>query len=140
MERIDTQNTVFLRILTGLAVTALLLAAIGIYGIITYSVNRRHREIGLRMALGASAGQTVGIVVRQAATLTTAGLAVGVGIGWLLVRFLASQLQGLAQSGAAGPATYVWVGGFFLGVALLASAVPAWRAVRIDPAVALRDE
>lgn len=140
MEQIDTQNTVFLRILTGLAATALLLAAIGIYGIITYSVNRRRREIGLRMALGAGAGQTIGTVVRQAAALTTAGLVVGVGIGWLLVRFLASQLQGLAQSGAAGPATYVWVGAFFLGVALLASAVPTVRAVRIDPAVALRDE
>ncbi|MDA8017297.1 MAG: ABC transporter permease [Thermoanaerobaculia bacterium] len=140
MENIDTQNTVFLRILTGLAGTALLLAAIGIYGIITYSVNRRQREIGLRMALGASAVQTVGIVVRQAAVLTIAGLAAGIGIGWLLVRFLASQLQGLAQSGAAGPATFAWVATFFLGVALLASAAPAWKAVRIDPAVTLRDE
>ena len=140
VEAVDTQNVFFLRILSGLALVALGLAAVGIYGLITYSVNQRRREIGIRMALGARSGSTVALVARQTLRLTTAGLLLGGGLAFVFVRFLTNQLEGVSNSGAGGPATFVSVGAFFLTVALLASAVPAWRALRVDPAKALRQD
>jgi len=136
---IDTQNLVFLKVLTGLALAALVLAAVGIYGIIAFSVNQRTREIGIRSALGARPGHAVGLVARQAALLTSVGLAIGCGLAWLLVRFMASQLEAIAQTHAGGPGTFIAVVVFFVLVAVLASVVPASRAVRLDPVQALRE-
>ncbi|MCG8459312.1 MAG: ABC transporter permease [Holophagales bacterium] len=138
--RVDTQNTFFLYILSGLALISLVLAAVGIYGVIAYSVSQRTREIGIRTALGAPPSRTVSLVARQAATLTTLGLVIGCGLAFALVRFMANQLEGIGQTGAGGPATFGMVSAAFLGVALLASAWPAYRAVRVDPASTLRQE
>ena len=136
----DTQNVVFLRVLSGLAAVALVLAAVGIYGIIAYSVNQRKRELGIRVALGARPTNAVGLVARQAVRLTSAGLLAGCVIAWWLVRFMASQLVGISQTQAGGPLTYVAVIGLFVSVALAASMVPALRAVRLDPVRALRED
>ncbi len=128
----------FTMTLLGVAgVTALLLAAIGLYGLIAYIVERRTNEIGVRLALGAQPIQVEGMVVRGAMKLTIAGLAVGAVVALLFSRLLGSLLYGIAP----------WDFGAYLGaigvlgvVALLAGWVPARRAGRIDPAVALRSE
>ena len=119
---------------------ALVLAAIGIYGVIAYSVSQRTLEIGIRSALGARSGHTLQLVAKQAVWLTTIGLIVGTGLGVFTVKFLGSQLVAVGQAGADGPLTFIAVGCFFLMIAVLASSVPASRAMRIDPVVALRDE
>lgn len=137
---VDTQNRFFLKILSGLALAALLLAAVGIYGIIAYSVNQRTRELGIRTALGAVPSDAIGLVTRQALILTTAGMAIGCGIAWMLVRFISNQLAAVANSGAAGPTTFVMVMAFFLTVALAASVVPSLRAAGLNPVEALRDD
>jgi putative ABC transport system permease protein len=137
---IDTQNLVLLKILTGLALAALVLAAVGIYGTIAYSVNQRTREIGIRSALGARPGHAVGLVARQAVLLTLVGLAVGCGLAWMFVRFMASELEGIVQTNAGSPLTFLVVVVFFVLVAALASVVPAARAVRLDPVQALRED
>ena len=140
VQRLDTQNRFFLRILGGLSITALLLAAVGIYGIIAYSVNQRTREIGIRTAFGALPAHAVTLVVRQAVTLTSLGILVGCVLAWQSVRFLDSQLEGVAQTQAGGPSTFLLVIGVFLVVTLLASAVPSLRAARLDPVRALRED
>ncbi len=137
---IDTQNRFFLRILTGLALVALVLAAVGIYGIIAYSVTQRTREIGIRAAFGARPQNAVGLVARQAVRLTSVGVVFGCGIAYMLVRFMGSQLEGISQTQAGGPMTFVGVVGLFVVVALLASTIPSIRAARLDPVQALRDE
>jgi putative ABC transport system permease protein len=138
--RVDTQNTFFVRILTGLAVIALLLAGVGIYGVISYSVHQRSHEIGIRMALGAQPRSILYLVVKQGALLTAVGLLFGVAGAVALVRLMGSQLEGLQVSNASGPATFVTVSLVLLAVAKLASYIPARRAVRVDPVVTLRYE
>ena len=138
--QIDTQNTFFLRILSGLALVAFVLAAVGIYGIVSYSVSQRTREIGIRAALGARPATTALWISSQAAWLTAIGLLAGSGIAWMLVRFMASQLDGIGQSKAGGPGTFLFVAGVFLLVAVASSAWPALRAARIHPMEALRDD
>jgi len=139
IEQVDTQNRFFLRILTGLALVALVLAAVGIYGIIAYSVHQRTREIGIRAAFGAEPKNAIALVVRQAVFLTSAGILVGCGIAWQFVRFMGSQLEGISETRAGGPLTFLAVVGLFLAVAVLASVVPSARAARLDPVEALRD-
>jgi putative ABC transport system permease protein len=138
--QIDTQNTFFLRIVTGLAVVALVLAGVGIYGVISYSVNQRSHEIGIRMALGAQPRSILFLVVKQGALLTIIGLPLGLGAAIAFVRMMGSQLQGFQAANASGPLTFVAVSLIFLGVAKLASYIPARRAVRVDPVVTLRHE
>jgi len=119
------------------AATALLLGALGVYGLTAHAVARRTREIGLRMALGARRIDVAGWVVRQALPLVLVGLAVGVGLSLALSRVLASQLFGVATYDA------LTLGSVALALALaaaLATWVPARRASRVDPAVALRAE
>jgi len=124
-------------VLAVFAAVALILAAIGIYGLINYFVSRRVREIGLHMALGARTNQIVGLVVREALATTAAGAVLGIGASLLLVRFLASLLYGVKPLD--WPAYLVAC--VTLAVAVLCAACrPAYRAARIDPAVAIRHE
>jgi predicted permease len=116
---------------------ALLLAAIGMYGVISYTVRQRTHEIGIRMALGARTTNVLGMVMRDAMALTGTGLVLGLAGALLLTRFLASQLYGVAPTDAA---TLAAMAAVLCAVALLASWIPARRATRVDPLVALRDE
>ncbi|HEX9819669.1 MAG TPA: ABC transporter permease [Methylomirabilota bacterium] len=116
---------------------ALVLAAVGIYGVLAFSVGRRVRELGTRMALGASRRDILGLVLGQGLKLTLAGLAAGVVLTLLLARFLAALLFGVASH---DPATLGAVGVFLAAVALAACFRPAWQASRLDPMNALRDE
>jgi putative ABC transport system permease protein len=128
---------VVLYLLGAFAALALVLAALGLYGVISFSVTQRTREIGVRMALGAHAGQVRGMVLRQGVHLSVLGLAIGLGASLALTRLLSSQLYGVS---ATDPATFTVLAAVVLAVSALASLVPAWRATRIDPMVALRQE
>ena len=116
---------------------ALLLAAIGVYGLVAYSVRERTREIGIRMALGARGERIVNMVLRQGLTLVTAGVAIGLTAAYLLAGLLASLLYGVEPRDA-GVFTAVAV---VLALAALAAvSIPAYRASRVDPLQALRHE
>jgi predicted permease len=116
---------------------ALLLAAIGTYGVLSYMVTERRREIGVRMALGANQGRVLGDVLKQGLGLAAAGLAAGVAGALALTRLMTALLFGVEPS---DPATLAAVIATIAGVAALACAVPAWRASRVDPIVVLREE
>lgn len=119
------------------ATVAMVLAAIGIYGVIAYSVAQRTREIGIRMALGAQRGDVLGLVLRQSLTVVVIGIAIGLVAAFGATRLLASLLYGV---GANDVFTYASVV-FLLGTAaLLASYIPARRAMKVDPIIALRAE
>lgn len=115
---------------------ALLLASIGIYGVMAYSVSRRTAEIGIRMALGASPWQILRLVMQQSLMLVGLGIATGILLAAGLGSALASLLYGIS---AWSPAVYLAVALLLAAVAGLATLIPAWRATRIDPAIALRD-
>jgi predicted permease len=116
---------------------ALLLGAIGLYGVLAYSVAQRRQEIGIRMALGANRSDVFRLIILHALKLTAAGIAVGVAVGLLLTRYLSSQLFHLSPN---DPGTYAAVAVLLLGVALIASAIPARRATRVDPLTSLRHD
>jgi putative ABC transport system permease protein len=126
-----------LTVFEAFALAALALAAIGIFGVLSGSVAERTREIGVRTALGASRGSIVMLVARQGLGLTALGVAIGLGVAVAASRALASLLFGVSRL---DPATYLGVVTLLAGAALLACAVPAWRAARVDPAVTLRNE
>ena len=119
------------------AITALVLAAIGIFGVLSASVAERTQEIGIRSALGASTGDTIGLVLRQGVALALVGVAVGLAGSAVASRAIAAMLFGVTRL---DPVTYAAVIALLLAVAALACAVPAWRAARVDPAVTLRAE
>ncbi len=132
-----SQRRLNMELLAGLAVLALVLAATGIYSVLSYGVRRRVREIGVRMALGARTQQVLRMVVMQGLKMTAIGLAIGIAAALALGRVLASLLYGVS---AADITTFAAVS-FLLGcIALLASAIPAYRATRVDPIKTLRDE
>jgi len=116
---------------------ALLLAAIGTYGVVSYSTAQRTFEIGMRMALGASRGSIFSLVLGQSVKLVLSGLAIGVPAALALTRILATFLYGVTTS---GPLTFLAVGGLLLAIAALAGYVPAQSASKVDPMLALRNE
>jgi predicted permease len=116
---------------------ALLLASVGIYGVISQTVTQRTQEIGIRIALGAERKVVLGMILKQAMTLTGIGLGAGIAGGLVVTQFMKGILFGVNTT---DPLTFLVVA-FFLGaVAALASYLPAWRATRIDPTIALRYE
>jgi putative ABC transport system permease protein len=119
------------------AVVALILAAIGIYGVMSYLVGQRTREMGIRLALGATPSGVRTMVVRRGILLGVFGLAIGLFAAFALGRVLEHSLHGIS---GADPFSYATAVGVLLAVTFVASAVPAWRASRIDPAIALREE
>jgi putative ABC transport system permease protein len=143
MEQIIGQApSVFLRrypsyLIGSFSLLALLLAVVGLYGLISYSVSQRTREMGIRIALGAQQGDLLRLVLGQGFRLAVIGVAVGVAAGLGLTQFLRALLYGVQ---AADPLTFVLVAIALLGVALAACYIPARRAMRTDPMVALRYE
>ena len=124
-------------LLTGFATVALLLAAIGLYAVLSYMVVQRTHEIGLRMALGAQRGNVLQMVLRRGVNLALIGVAVGIIVSMLLTRFLASLLYGVKPLDAV---TFVSVASLLLAVSAIASLVPAARAANLDPMKTLRDQ
>jgi ABC-type antimicrobial peptide transport system permease subunit len=116
---------------------ALLLAMLGLYGVMSYNVARRRGEIGIRMALGAGQRRVAGMVMREVSAMVVIGLAVGTGLAIGTTRLLSTFLFGL---GATDPATFGGAMCLLAGVALLAAYLPARRAARIDPMDALRED
>ncbi len=123
-------------LLTAFAIIALVLTAVGLYGVIAYSVNQRTREIGVRMALGAEPRAVMGLVLGGGIRLAAAGVVIGAAVAAEATRVLRSMLYGV---GPGDPWTFVGVGVVVGGVAILASYVPARRALRVEPAEALRE-
>jgi len=119
------------------ALLALVLGAVGIYGIVSYSVTQRTHEIGIRMALGARAANVLSLIMRNGLTLVLAGIVIGVGSALGLTRFLATLLFGIEPTDSV---TFVVVSMVFFVVAMVAALIPAMRATRVDPLIALRDE
>ena len=117
--------------------TALLLASVGLYGVLGFFVSQRTREIGLRMAIGAAPGQVFGQVFRHGAGMTIGGVAAGVVMGLGLTKLAASLLFGVKQW---DPVTFVAAPALLLAVAALAIGVPSRRATLVDPIEALREE
>jgi len=124
-------------LLSGFAVVALLLSAVGLYGLVSYSVARRTQEIGVRVALGASPGRVRAGVLKQAAVLGIAGVLLGLAGALALTRTIQSLLFGVS---AYDPVTFAAVALLLLVVTLAASYMPARRASAVDPMVALRQE
>ena len=124
-------------LLGAFASLALVLASLGLYGVLAYAVAQRRREIGLRMALGASAGAVVTMFALRGLRLATMGLAIGAAGAWASTRAMSGALYGVR---ATDPSTFAGVLALLGTTAVIASIVPAVRASRIDPMVVLRDE
>ena len=137
ISRSISQPRFYMTLLGVFAAVALVLAAIGIFGVLSYAVAQRTREIGIRMALGARERSVVTMVVRQAMYLVVAGVAIGTVAALLVSRTLSTMLFAVT---ATDPATFAGVAALLIAVALFASYLPARRATRVDPIVALRAE
>jgi putative ABC transport system permease protein len=119
------------------ALLALVLGAVGIYGIVSYSVTQRTHEIGIRMALGARAANVLSLIMKNGFTLVLTGIVIGVSSAFMLTRFLTTLLFGIEPTDSV---TFVVVSTVFFMIAMVAALIPALRATRVDPLIALRDE
>ncbi|HSY58515.1 MAG TPA: FtsX-like permease family protein, partial [Terriglobales bacterium] len=124
-------------LLTLFSGVALIIATVGIYGVISYSVARRSKEFGLRMALGAQQHDVLGLVMKQGVALTLIGVGLGIAAAFGLTRLMTSLLFGVRPTDAI---TFVTVSALLGAIALCASFIPARRATRVDPMTALRYE
>jgi putative ABC transport system permease protein len=131
------QPRFYMTLLAAFAMVAVALSAIGIYGVIAYLVGQRAREIGIRMALGASPRAVTAMVVREGAVMTSSGIAIGLGGAFLLTRLMRALLFEITPG---DPITYIAVTALLAAVALAASCVPALRAAHVDPALTMRAE
>jgi len=139
---INSSPAVFLRrypfyLVGGFAALALILAMIGLYGLISYSVLQRTREIGIRMALGAQRRDVLKLAIRQGVMDAVYGVVIGLGLGLTLTRVMTSMLYGVKASDWV---TFAVVSVLLLLIAVVASYIPARRAAEVDPMVALRNE
>jgi len=131
-------RTSFTLVMLGIAgAMALVLGIIGIYGVISYTVSQRMREIGIRLALGAQRGDVLQMVLKQGAKMALVGVAIGIGAAFALTRLMTNLLFEVT---AHDPVTFAAVAVVLFIVALWASYIPARRAMRVDPMVALRYE
>jgi len=137
LSRSVAQPRFALLLLGTFAALALVLAVIGIYGVLSYLVGRRTREIGIRVAVGAEAHQIVAMVAREGMAMATLGVAVGAAIAWTWSGAMSGLLYGITPR---DPLTLVAAPVLFLGVALIACLIPGWRATRVSPVSALRAE
>jgi putative ABC transport system permease protein len=124
-------------LLASFAGLALLLSSIGIYGVVSYVVGQKTREIGLRMALGASRPAVMRMILSQGGKLAAAGVMLGLGASFVLTRSMEAMLFGVSAS---DPFTFIVVAALLTAVALAACYIPARRAMQVDPMVALRHE
>jgi len=124
-------------LLTGFAGMALILATIGLYGLLSYMVVQRTLEIGLRMALGAQRSDVLGMIVRRGLTLALIGVGVGLAIAVAITRLISGMLYGIRPT---DPLTFAATAGLFLLVSIAASSLPAYRAARMDPMKTLREQ
>ena len=124
-------------LLGAFAALALLLASLGLYGVLSYAVSQRSREIGLRLALGATTRSVLAMVLGRGAMLIGVGLAVGGAAAWAAARTMASVLRGVTPG---DPATYAGVSALLVAIGLVASYLPARRAAQLDPSEVLRSE
>lgn len=131
------QEHLFLKLTSGFGLLALILASVGIYGVMAYSVAQRTNEFGIRLALGAAPGRLMAIVLRESSWISATGVAVGLATAFLLTRFVKSMLYGIAPY---DPITLLSAALLLLAVALAASWIPALRAARMDPMRSLRSE
>jgi hypothetical protein len=125
------------RVLAGFAALAVVLAGVGIHGLLAFAVASRTREIGVRRALGAHTGSILGLVMRRALGLAAFGIVLGLALAWLAGRSLEALLAGVSPRDFA---TFATAAGLALATALLGSLLPAWRAARVDPITAIRFE
>ena len=137
IERSYWQQSLYSKMFTAFAAIALVLAAVGVYGVISYSVSQRTREIGVRVALGAQRTNVLRLIVGHGALLAAIGIGIGLAGALGVTRFLRSMLYGVSPF---DPVSFVVVTLVLSGIAFLASYLPARRAARVDPIEALRQE
>jgi putative ABC transport system permease protein len=124
-------------LLIGFSLLAMTLASIGLYGVMSYTVSQRSRELGVRLALGAGSREVLGLVLAQGLRLAFAGVVIGLVTAFGVTRVMKNMLFGLSST---DPLTFVTISLLLVAVALVASYLPALRATRVDPVVALRTE